>query len=366
MKAATERLRHTPRMRSPHCPLPALSRARVAGAYARTAVDTARELGVDPIALGAACGLTGLAATPPEHLPVTTYLALLHGAAMLLGDPLFGLEVGRRMRLATYTGYGLVLCTCPTLRAAAEQTRRFEGLAHDLGRSEIIERDGIAHYRWHSPWLDLPGGRQLSESVMVGIRGFVTWLAGAAVPVIDVAFTHPSPPGAASLRRYQDALAAPVRFDAAVTEARFPADVLDAPLPNADPSLFPTLIRTAEQRLAEREREAREPAIVAEVRAAIRARLMIDAARLPEIAEQLGLSPRSLQRKLAEAGQSFSAVLDDTRRELAQAYLRDPKLSLTEIAFLLGFAEQSGFTHAFRGWFGTTPAAWRAAQAESV
>ena len=342
---------------APAAPLPPLDRARVVGAYAQTAVDTARELGADLARLGTACGLP-LAERLPESLPVQRYIALLQAAADQLRDPHFGLHVGQRMRLSTFASYGLVLCTCAHFRAAAEQTRRFEGLAHDLGRSEIVEADGVAHYRWHSPWLAQPGGRHLAESVMVGIHTFANWLAGTALPVIDVAFTHPAP-AEADMAEYRRVLQAPVRFDADVTEARFPAQVLDAPVPNADPSQFPVLARTAEERLAAREREAQEPAIVQAVRERIQAQLMHDKARLPEVAEAMGLTVRTLQRKLGEAGASFSALLDATRQELADQYLRDERLSLTEIAFLLGFGEQSNFSHAFRAWFGTTPAAWR-------
>lgn len=339
---------------------PSPATARVTGAYARTAVETARALGADLRVLGERCDLPLAAGELPESLPVPRYLALLHEAAGLLDEPAFGLKVGQRQTLSTFVGYGLVLCTCASFRAAAEQTRRFEGLAHDLGRSEIVEEGGTAAYRWHSPWLDHPGGRHLAESVMAGIRSFANWLAGGPLPVIEVAFTHAAPPGL-DPQAYADALGGPVRFGAGVTEARFPAAVLDAPLAHADTSLFPTLARTAEQRLAERERQAREAPVVGQVREGIRARLMHDSARLPEVAQALGLTPRTLQRKLAEAGCSFSGLLDDTRRELVQDYLRDRRLSLTEIAFLLGFGEQSNFTHAFRGWFGTTPAAWREA-----
>lgn len=343
-------------------PLPRLGQARVVGAYAKTAVDTAREAGVDLQRLAQACGLPPLDGPLPESLPVQRYIALLDAAAAQLGDPAFGLRVGQRMRLSTFAGYGLVICTCANFRAAAEQTRRFEGLAHDLGRSEIVEHDGVARYRWRSPWLDQPGARHLSESVMAGIQTFANWLAHARLPVTEVAFTHARPPELPQAA-YDDAFGAPVRFEAEVTEAVFPAAVLDAPVSNADPSLFPTVARTAEQQLAARLREASRPPVVQAVRECIEAQLMHDRARLPEVAQALGMTARTLQRKLAEADAHFSALLDETRRELAEQYLRDPRLTLTEIAFLLGFGEQSNFSHAFRAWFGTNPAAWREAQA---
>jgi AraC-like DNA-binding protein len=81
--------------------------------------------------------------------------------------------------------------------------------------------------------------------------------------------------------------------------------------------------------------------------------------RLAGIAAALDLSPRTLQRKLADAGATFQQVLDAARYALAMDYLRRDGLSLVDIAFLLGFQEQSAFTHAFREWSGMNPGAWR-------
>jgi AraC-like DNA-binding protein len=342
--------------------LPPLTRARVVGAYAQTAVDTARELGADLQRLGSDCGLPALPRGLPDSVTVPQYIGLLDAAARQLDAPLFGLQVGQRMRLSTFASYGLVLCTCTDFRAVAAQTLRFECLAHDLGRSELVEQDGIAHYRWHSPWLTLPGARHLSESVMAGIRGFANWLASGELPVLAVAFTHPALPDVTA-DDYVQLFGAPVRFGADVTQASFPAEVLDTRVSNADTSLFDALARTAEQRLAARQHEAQDAPIVAAVRERIRAQLMHGRAQLPQIAQALGLSARTLQRRLGAQDSSFTGLLDTTRRELAEQYLRDPRLSLTEIAFLLGFGQQSDFNHAFRSWFDTAPAAWRATHA---
>lgn len=342
--------------------LPAIEHARVAGAYAATALEAARELGADMAALHSSCALPP---APQATLSVRQYLTLLEAAATQLGEPAFGLQVGASMRLATFAGYGLVLCTCADFRTAAAQTCRFEGLAHDLGRSEIIEQGAVASYRWHSPWLGLPGGRHLAESVLVGIRAFATWLAGSDLPGVDIAFTH-ARPDALSQADYERLLGVPVRFEAEANELRFPARLLDAPIANADTSLFPALERLAHERLASREREAREggaAAIIGQVRERIQAQLMHERASVAEVASALHLSTRSLQRKLAEAGSPpFSELVDQTRRELVQRYLREPGLSLTEVAFLLGFRQQSSFNHAFRAWFGCTPAQWRASR----
>ena len=77
----------------------------------------------------------------------------------------------------------------------------------------------------------------------------------------------------------------------------------------------------------------------------------------------LGVSERTLQRRLTELGRSFSDVVEDFRREEAARLLATPGLHLVEVAGRLGYAEQTSFTRAFRRWTGTTPGAWRAGRA---
>ncbi|NEP18534.1 MAG: helix-turn-helix transcriptional regulator, partial [Leptolyngbya sp. SIO4C1] len=81
--------------------------------------------------------------------------------------------------------------------------------------------------------------------------------------------------------------------------------------------------------------------------------------KLDAIAAKLGYSSRTLQRKLQQAGTSFQQVLDDIRRELAFQYLQETQLTASEIAFLLGFSENSAFTRAFRRWTAITPGDYR-------
>jgi AraC-like DNA-binding protein len=77
------------------------------------------------------------------------------------------------------------------------------------------------------------------------------------------------------------------------------------------------------------------------------------------VAQELGMSVRTLARRLGELGVSFARILDELRQDLAVRYLRDPDLGLSQIAFLLGYSEPSAFSHAFRRWTRTTPGEWR-------
>jgi AraC-like DNA-binding protein len=344
------------------CPIPSAPDARVAAAYAQTAVATAQDLGVAPAALAAALGWPADALDAGrDSLTVAEYIALLDVAARLAGDPVFGLRVGLHARLSTYPYYGLVVCACKTLREAFAQTRRYEGLAHDLGRSRMTIEGGIATYYWDCPWLagrTEIEARHLCDSVLAGILTFAGWLAHERLPAREIGLPYPAPEAAVQAAHRQ-VFEAPVVYGVPAAYGRFDAALLDRPVPNADASMFKVLQRHAEELLAARLRETAEPRIVADVRRAVAAQLASERARLDDVAGALKLTARTLQRKLADAGTSFQAVHDAARQALAEELLRDARLNLTDVAYMLGYREQSSFNRACRDWFGNTPARTR-------
>lgn len=344
------------------CPIPAAPDARVAMAYAQTAVAAAQSAGVPASALLAELGWPADALSASrDSVGVADYLALLAAGERLAGDPVFGLHVGLHARLSTYPFHGLVVCACTTLREAFAQTRRYEGLAHDLGRSRLEERDGVATYYWDSPWLATATpaqARQLCDSVLAGILTFVSWLAHERLPVREIGLPYAEPDAAVKAAHAQ-VFGANVVYGVAGAHGRFDAALLDRPVPNADAGMFKVLQRHADELLAARRRETAEPRIVADARREVVALLANDRARLDDVAGALGLTPRTLQRKLAEAGTNFHAVHDAARQALAEELLRDARLNLTDVAYMLGYREQSSFNRACREWFGNTPARTR-------
>ncbi|MET3131185.1 AraC-like DNA-binding protein [Oxalobacteraceae bacterium GrIS 1.11] len=337
----------------PVCPSHAKA-GRVAGSYLQPLLEAASARGVAPDALARAAGLPAHALCPlPEALAAHDYVRLLEVGAELAGDPHFGLHVGERVKLGTYSVYGLILLSCRDFGHAFEQTVRYEQLAHDLGRSDLQVAAGVAHYGWHSNYP--PDQRHLIDSVFAGIRVFGNWLAGATLPPAELAFTHAG--GAGLDDEYVRVLGALPRFGADANVASFDAQMLAWPVPNADVSLYPVLQQHAEQLLSRRTQPG--AGVTAQVHAAIIRKLSQGQVRLPSIAEELKLSPRTLQRKLNDAGASFQQVLDQARFALAKDYLRQPGLSLVDIAFLLGYQEQSAFNHAFKEWAGANPGAYR-------
>ncbi|MES2741409.1 MAG: AraC family transcriptional regulator [Pseudomonadota bacterium] len=332
---------------------------RVTGAYLQPLLEAAAARGISPQDLSMAAGLPRHSLRPlPESLAADHYVRLLDVGAALARDRHFGLHVGERVKPGTYSAYGLILLSCPDFGQAFEQSARYEQLAHDLGRSSIQIDGGQAHFVWHSNYA--PGQRHLIDSVFAGMRVFCNWLAGAALPPAGIVLTHPGG-GDDPEREYARVLGSQPRFGGAANVASFDARMLDWPMPNADVSLYPLLQRHAEQLL--KQRVQADAALGDRVRAAIACNLARDRVRLGAIAEQLNVSPRTLQRKLSEAGTSFQLLLDQARFALAKDYLRQEGLSLTDIAFLLGFREQSAFTHAFKDWSGLNPGAYRSALA---
>lgn len=149
---------------------------------------------------------------------------------------------------------------------------------------------------------------------------------------------------------------APVYFEQPCNSLLIPKRGLTRAMPEHDPLLLLVMQDSLRQlSLAGRN----EPNIVDDARAQIRQRLLLGEPVLEDIAEQMGMSSWSLQRRLREQNLSFSALVDKQRRDLATFYMRQQQLPISELAPLLGYSEVSAFSRAFRRWFGVSPRQWR-------
>ena len=159
----------------------------------------------------------------------------------------------------------------------------------------------------------------------------------------EVRFSHRA--RAEHAARHREFFDAEVRFGAERTELVFRKEVLDASLATADENLLAILLQTANEKL---ERRSTDPPLTEQVRRSLRVALSNDDAQLEAVARRLGLTARSLQRRLKDEGTSFQTLRDEMRQTLADRYL-DEGLSIAEISFLLGFSEPSAFFRAFKG-----------------
>jgi AraC-like DNA-binding protein len=165
-----------------------------------------------------------------------------------------------------------------------------------------------------------------------------------------VRFVHRRKGGCPELDRF---FSCDVVFGAEADEIAFPATVKQMPAVGADPYLNELLIKYCEE--ARSHRDAGRGTLRVSLENAMAPLLPHGKARADEVAGRLGLSPRTLARRLASEGLTFDGILSELRADLAKRYLRDEALAISQIAWLLGYKEISAFTHAFKRWTGKTP-----------
>jgi AraC-like DNA-binding protein len=170
----------------------------------------------------------------------------------------------------------------------------------------------------------------------------------------EVWFEHSAP---ADTREHRRIFRAPLRFEQTCHALVLDRGLLDHPLVTADSRLCALLDRQAQDLLA---RLPRESSVSDRTRRLLREVLRGGDAGVAAIARRLGMSPRSLQRRLAAEGSSYRGLLDEVRREIAVRHLGERDLAISEVASALGFSDATGFYRAFRRWTGASPAGYRA------
>lgn len=168
-----------------------------------------------------------------------------------------------------------------------------------------------------------------------------------------VELRQPEPEFAAA---YREAFRAPVRFGASADRLVFSAEEWRAPTESGDAALV-ALLEDHARILAQRARRA-TAGFLGDAQQAVVATLP-DGASVVQVSRTLNCSVRTLQRKLVASGTTFRELTDSVRSQLAESYLADPAVSISEVAALLGFSEQSAFNRAFRRWTGESPGRWR-------
>lgn len=321
----------------------------VAVGYLHALFDYARNRGLSLAALQAELPFD--ANDRDARLPESVGAALFDRAAALLGDDALGLHVGEQVRPGHYGALGFVAMNCTHLGDALDALRRYQTLVIDLGGVDM-QRDRSALTLSWNPGTDGPY-RQLAEFNLAGLVSFARWMAGAQARPTRIDVMYPEP---ADTREHARILGCPLRFAQPCYRVVLPAAALDAPLIQPDPAMRELMQRLAEQQLHKLPRGADW---LAQARAQIAQGLQRPPVEIDGVAAQLALSTRSLQRRLQGAGWSFSQLVEQVRRELAEHHLADATLDLTDIALLLGYSEQSAFQRAFKRWTGVTPAQWR-------
>lgn len=292
---------------------------------------------------------------PNGRYPLEGTTRLWRLAVTATDDQNFGLSVGRNVNQTTFHALGYSLMASPTLKAVFERLVRYFRIVTDAGELDFCRDKN--NYKFVLNPLDgpiQPAYESLDALMSVVIR-LCRLLSAKKFRATRVTFRRPAPD---DTRVFEKVFKAPIEFGAAETAIYMDADVLNQQLENANPDLA----RHNDEILARYLIDFDKQNIANRVHGSLVTQLPQGEPSQEKTAEALHMSLRNLQRKLSAEGTSYKAILNQTRHDLAVSYMQDPRYSVSEITYMLGFSDTSSFNRAFRRWTGQSPTAYRSEQ----
>lgn len=315
-------------------------------------VEVARSYGLDPYQFlrASRISLTALI-DPNQKIPAKTFVQLLEVSAQAAGVEDFGLRMAETRELSNLGPLAFVVREEPTLRKALESMTRYLRLQNEALTTRIEEAGDLVIIR-QEVVASLRGSfRQSSELVVGVLYRMLAQFLGATWKPRNVCFMHGAPSSTAtSLRVFGMVPLFNQEFDGIMCRA---AD-LEAPLPSYEPAMARQLRQYLDGLLAQSNTTMPD-----KVRQLVVALLPSGACSIERVAQDMGVDPRTIQRRLLRHGQSYMDIVNQVRSELAMRYVENRERSLTEIAALMGFSSLSAFSRWFTTQFGCSVSKWR-------
>lgn len=296
-------------------------------------------------------------AVPPSSSRVSMqdYVSLLNKGALLTNNSLFGFELGKHIQAKDYGVLGYLVESCENLAQAIQALTRFDALVANIGNTTVVNESTNVHINWK------PKSDDCKQMVL---RNTTAWVAtvykilGQACQIHAITFTFPlSVRERGTLEAWFNC---DVMGEADTNAIIFPQSLLHIPFTSENRAMFSALIAVTETELRRCYQQGNSPGetdvfehIRVSVEALLKAQPTLKECNQQRIASALFISPRTLQRKLKLSGTSFQQLLNDERKCRLDELLKHH--SIADTADLLGFKEQSSFTHAFKKWYSTTP-----------
>ncbi|HOV19960.1 AraC family transcriptional regulator [Ottowia sp.] len=327
--------------------------ATVSMGWVGTVLAAAERLGVarEPLLAQAGIALDELAA---ERWPIDHITRLWRAAIHCTQDAGFGLKAGAGVGPASFNVVGYLLQSAPTLREAFALVQKYQRLISDGGRFQTIAGEQASWVVYHPRQGQLAFSPHQIEAVLAAVVVFARWVTGSALRPQRVQFSQAR---IGPLAGYREVFQCPVEFEQVFSGVLLANAVLDAPLPQANAQLAAAHHQHASARLAALTGGGQAPTLRAWIASQLQAQ-----GRAPtraQAARALGLTERTLARRMRAEGQSYCALLDSLRRDAALQAVAQTTRTLSEIGQALGYAEPSVFNRAFRRWTGDTPGQWR-------
>ena len=320
------------------------------GVAAREALSYLDRNGIDAEpALGGAGLLRPQLARDDTGVSAGSQCRFLELAAVAANDPLLGLRVAAGLDLRAVGLLFYLASSSATVAEALENLARYSATSNEALVAEISRRpDQVTLTIRPVDEFDEPHGQFFELLALWFLRTLHKETNRDFAP-LRVTFTHPRNAGLREVHRF---LRCPVDFAQTVDSWVLPRRVMDLPIVSEDRQLLQILTAHADDLLAERRSATGLRSMVANQLVGL---LPKGEAQAVAVARQLNMSTRSFTRKLAEEGASFGEILKRVRQQHASRYLADDRMSVQQIAWLLGYSEPAAFTHAYRTWTGRTP-----------
>ena len=325
------------------------------GAIARLACARLCEFGKDAAAVLAEAGATTEQAyNDAVRLEVHKQIRILNLAAEELGDEVLGFHLGRNFNLREIGLVYYVMASSEQLSDALRNAERYSVILNDGFRLHFRQDDRTATIALDYVNVDRHSDRHQIEFWLVTLMRICRQITDSRVAPRHLRVRHRRDAAPAEFRTF---FGTDIEFDAETDEIVFPSPVASLPVVGRDNFLNDLLRQYAEEALPRRSpQRGRFRSAVEDILTQL---LPHGKACISEVARRLGIGTRTFSRKLHREGLVFPNILTELRVALAQRYLLDRELPVTEIAWLLGYREVSSFTHAFRRWCGMTPRQFR-------
>ena len=292
-----------------------------------------------------------------NRVPLETLNNAWLSALKITKDPIIGLKVGEKIHPHDYGLLGQIMMNCNNLAEALESILSVEFIINNLFVSKVIIENGVAVNRIHCHQYEAESIRQIIEqdiSALINIGVFVMNKDyGAHNRPIEVHFRHKP---AAKIEEYERILKTKVLFEQEYNQAVFPLGILDSPIYNPNPRIAALLNDELQQLLQEVENKDTMTLRVWRHFQSQDNTFQLD---IENIAQHFNMTQRTLQRRLQQEGTSFQDELKSFRTLQAKQLLNSSSMSISEVAFAMGFNDNSAFHKAFKRWTGLTPNEFR-------
>lgn len=292
--------------------------------------------------------------TPQEMLTLEAITALWQLAYQSRG-PTIGIQVGARVKMIDFQDVGIFLASTENVADWMKQMDRYSELFSNLGEVRTdVTGQGLEVQIIYAP--DVPLKFERLEFIALIIYNLASQFLDSPLKLECIELTRPKPEDPAP---WEAAFNGKVKWAAGVTKYVIGKEEAERPILTRNPQMKKDFQLLLNNRLKESRKESPLVAIRAEVM-----KQLHDGASIESVASAMHLSVRSLQRRLEQAGYSFSKLLSEIREEMARHYL-DLGAPVAEVATMLGYSEISGFNKAFKRWVGQSPAEYLEAHVEA-